>query len=135
MWLASYVRKRLAVYESLFVSTTRGKGFLESIEQDKTIIDFPLPPSEQVEPAIENLRQLLSRDQFTEIQDQFASEGAATRWYSLFGGPNNLRDLARHLNLHAQYDVLYRQWSLATHAQDFSPFLGTGIDGEKGIKG
>lgn len=134
-WLASYVRKRLSMYESLVVSTSRGQQFLESIEQDRTITDFPMPPPEQVESAIENLHQLLSRDQFTEIQSQFASEGAFTRWYSLFGGPNNLRDLARHLNLHAQYDVLYRQWSLATHAQDFSPFLGTGIDGERGIRG
>lgn len=134
-WLASYVRKRLASYESLLGSSPRGQDFLESIERDKTIREFPLPPQSMVEPAVQNLRHLLARVQFTEIMAEFASAGGFPNWYSLFDGPSNLRELARHLHLHAQYDVLYRQWSLATHAQDFSPFIATGPDGEKGIRG
>ena len=134
-WLASYVRRRLASYESLLGSGPRSEDFLESIEQDKTIKEFPLPSRDIVEPAVDNLRQLLARDQFSEIMTEFDAAGGFPNWFSLFGGPSNLRELARHLHLHAQYDVLYRQWSLATHAQDFSPFLASSPDGGKGIRG
>lgn len=66
-WLVSYVRKRLALYEFLLSTSSRGQEFLELIEQDKTIRDFPLPPEEDVEAAIDNLRKLLAREQFEEI--------------------------------------------------------------------
>jgi hypothetical protein len=134
-WLASYVRQRLARYETLLPTTPRGQDFLEAIEQDKTIREFPSLPAEEVEAGIENLRKLLSRDQFDEIQREFDEIGGFPKWYSLFGGPRNLRELAQQLRLNTQYDVLYRQWSMATHAQDFSPFIARGVDGERGIRG
>jgi len=134
-WLAGYLNKRIASYQSLLSNTARGKEFLESIERDKTIRDFPLPPSDSIQAAIANLTVVLDRDQFTEIRREFSAPGRTPHWYSLFGGPADLRELARHLRRHLQYDVLYRQWSMSTHAQDFSPFLTRSADGAKGIRG
>jgi len=56
-------------------------------------------------------------------------------WYRLYDGPRDLRSLAQHLRRNAQYDVLYRQWSLSAHAQDFSPFLTRGADEARAVKG
>lgn len=37
-------------------------------------------------------------------------------WFSLFGGPNTVRDLAEHLDKRDLYDLLYREWSSTTHS-------------------
>lgn len=133
-WLAAYVRRKLKFYESLLPTTPRGQEFLKVIDEDKTVKDFTLPPSEDVQAAIDNLRSLLSREQFKPIEEEFTRYRRPPHWYSLFKGPKNLRELANHVKRNAQYEVLYRQWSLATHAQDFSPFIAVGPRGEKGIR-
>jgi hypothetical protein len=134
-WLAAYVRRKLKFYESLLPTTPRGQEFLKAIDEDKMVKEFTLPPSEDVQSAIDNLRQLLSREQFKPIEEEFAKYRKPPHWYSLFNGPKNLRELANHVKRNAQYEVLYWQWSLATHAQDFSPFIASGPRGEKGIRG
>ena len=37
-------------------------------------------------------------------------------WYALFGGANNIRELAKKLRWQSLYDFLYRDWSNAVHA-------------------
>jgi hypothetical protein len=37
-------------------------------------------------------------------------------WYSLFGGPASVRQLAGHLKLSGAYEVLYSHWSERIHA-------------------
>jgi hypothetical protein len=37
-------------------------------------------------------------------------------WYSLFGGANNIRELAKKLRWQSMYDFLYRDYSNAVHA-------------------
>lgn len=135
-WLAASVHRKLKFHESLLPTTPGGQKFIKAIDEDKWAKEFTLPPSQDVPAAIENLHHLLSRDQFKPIEEEFAKYGRPPHWYSLFGGPKNLRELANHLKRNAQYEVLYWQWSLATHAQDFSPFIATGTGGAvKGIKG
>jgi hypothetical protein len=48
----------------------------------------------------------------------------------LFGGPKNLKELAQHLKLHAQYDWLYLLWSSTSHALDLGPFMAASSSGE-----
>lgn len=38
-------------------------------------------------------------------------------WFSLWGGPKNVRDLAIHLRRGALYEALYRGWSSVTHGE------------------
>lgn len=134
-WLAGYARKRLRVYRSLLTSTQLGRDFLRSIEEDKTVRDFPSLPQDQVAEGVERMESLLARDQFIEIQKEFASFDREPRWFRLFDGPHNVRELARHLERSAQYDVLYRQWSSVVHGEDFSPFIARGPRGEMGVRG
>jgi hypothetical protein len=37
-------------------------------------------------------------------------------WYSLFGGPKNVQQLAQQLKVNYLYEFMYRPWSSATHA-------------------
>lgn len=134
-WLATYIRRRLRSYRTLLASSSEGKEFLKSIEEDKTIHEFPSLPQEKITAAIANLESLLSKDQFQEIQNAFIRYKREPHWYQLFSGPSNLYELARHLRRPAQYDVLYREWSTSSHAVDFSPFLAPSPSGQSGIRG
>jgi len=134
-WLTSYVIKRLNIYETLISTTDRGHEFLRAIEEDKNVRDFPLPPQDEIQDAIDNLHSLLSRNQFREIILERSKCAREPKWYSMFDGPKNLRELSRYLSRTAQYDVLYRQWSMSTHAQDFSPFITRDLQGEPAIRG
>lgn len=134
-WLASYARDTIRVYSSLLPETQEGERFLDSIREDKFVRNFPLPPAEGVSKAINNLSQLLARDQFKAIVTEYSRHKRDPKWYTLFEGPKNLRYLARHLKRTAQYDVLYRGWSMSTHAQDFRPFLAPDDSGKGAIQG
>lgn len=134
-WLASYVNRRITLYNSMLSSTQRGKEFASYIKKDKSVIDIPNPPADGVKSAIKNLENFLSREQFDEINLEFDSFGKSAKWYSLFDGPKSLQELSYHLEKHVQYEFLYRQWSSVTHALDFSKFLGISESGESGIRG
>jgi hypothetical protein len=135
-WLLCYVHTRIKFYESLNISTKLGKTFLESLRQDKTInLNFiTLPPQVESEKAIINLQNLLLRPQFQSIEEEYSRYKKTPNWFSLFKGPNTIRDLAHHNKRDAQYDFLYRIWSTTTHAQDFSTFTDVLSRNQSGIR-
>jgi len=94
-----------------------------------------MPPSVEVQKSIDNLSDLLSRNQFKSIISEIAKYKRRPNWYTLFGGPANIQQLAYHLKRHVHYDFLYRQWSNVAHAHDFSPFIAVTSTGEGGIRG
>lgn len=140
-WLAGYVHKRLAFYESLDPSTMRGKSFQKALSADKMLrnLKLPFPDSAEVQRAIANLQRLLARPQFQPIEAELSKckrkYKRRPNWYRLFGGPSSLQELARHLNRNAQYEFLYRHWSTISHAHDFSRFLTRTTEGDSAIRG
>ena len=134
-WLAVYAHRRIGFYEMMLVDSPRGKEFQAAIRKDKWIRHLPVLPQDQVQARIDNLRKLLSRDQFSEIEKEYMRFDRSPHWYQLFGGPATIQQLAYQLNRHAHYDFLYRQWSAVAHAHDFSEFLTVSSTGESGIRG
>lgn len=134
-WLAGYVRDTIRIYSSLLAKTVEGEKFLNAIKEDKSVRTFPLPPEEDVSKAIKNLTHLLSRVQFHAIIAEYDLHKQEPHWYSLFGGPSNLRELARHLRRTAQYDELYHGWSMSAHAHDFRPFIAPAMSEQSAIRG
>lgn len=137
-WLANYARNRLRLYETMVEDSERGKEFKTIVEKDRTINSLPQFPPVEINKAIKMMESFLERDQFRAIQTEYSSVSKIRRnptWYSLYGGPQNLKNLADALEKNAQYEILYRFWSRVTHAQDFSDFLVKSWDGQPGIKG
>ena len=130
-WVVAYAHGRLDGYKSMDSSTERGKDFFEALKADAWIdLDHLIlsgTGEEQVREGIENLEHFLARPQFQIVEEEIKRYRKQKRnrpdWYQLFGGPTNLRNLARHLNRHAQYDFLYRSWSKVAHAQDASRLI------------
>lgn len=134
-WLAVYAHKRISLYEMMLVESPRGKEFQASVTKDKWIKDLPPAPQDQVRASIDNMKKLLSREQFVDIEAEYSTFKKPPHWYQLFGGPSSIQQLAYVLNHHVHYDFLYRQWSTVAHAHDFSKFLAVDSTGESGIRG
>jgi len=62
------------------------------------------------------------------------SGASSPDWYSLFGGPKNVEQLAGEVHLTALYEVLYRVLSAATHGRDIiEGKISPRAPGESGI--
>ena len=137
-WLADYARNRLAFYDLVDPQTARGNAFQKSRMSDDVAKNIPLPPLELVHTSAENLRKFLARPQFQPIQVEFERCKKKLKrkppWYSLFGGPRNIQQLAHNRRQGARYDVLYRQLSMISHAQDVSRFMAGTTAGEPAFK-
>jgi len=134
-WLIDYLHQRLATYESLDPSTSKGEDFQKSMKLDDTAKTLQLPPQADVSNAIKNLQSLLAKPQFHKLNQDFVSLKGKKEWYRLYGGPDNVRELARHVGKIVQYDFLYRYWSRVSHGHDFTPFIVKTPDGDSGIRG
>jgi len=138
-WLVCYVRERLSEYEMFDHSHPRGKEFFATLATDEASKYMKLPSFPNLAQAIQNLKSLLINNPNYQVADsEYQSLKSRLRrkpnWYSLFGGPSNLRELARYLSRGAQYDILYRYWSRVTHADDLSRFLAKTDEGYLAIK-
>lgn len=123
-WLAVYAHSRIKSYELLDPSTERGKQFQKTKVVDTIVKNIDLSDAATAaHERITNMRRLLNRPQFKDIEAEINNRKGMPNWYQLFGGPANLEQLAQHLNRRAQYDILYRQWSSVSHAQDVSRFI------------
>lgn len=138
LWLMQYVRSRISLYESFLPTTRKGQQFQAALKRDKSIRNWNQEPINDAQKAIENLEKLLTGPQFSTILAEDTDLSKTRRkieWYSLFGGPKNLQELASYLKRDVQYEVLYRQWSKVAHAYDFSNFIGRTMAGQSGFKG
>lgn len=126
-WLVVYVHNRLDQYQTLNVTAQTGKEFLDDLEKDWAGQYMKLPPMDDLPAIIENLQSLLEDPNYVTVEAEYQRlKGTRKRkpdWYSLYGGPANLRDLSRRLARGAQYAILYRSWSQITHAGDISRYL------------
>jgi Family of unknown function (DUF5677) len=112
--------KNIKLYEKLNSTTPSGKQFKSEIEKDRLLngvsifFDNPI-----LAPAQKNAEDLLKLSKYVSIENEYKSTVAAKKnpaWYTLFGGPNNIEQLAKYLNLHAFYEILYRDFSGSVHA-------------------
>ena len=138
-WLVEYVHTRLKAYEMLDTSLKSGQAFLATLSTDEIGDYMKLPPMPDLPRAIENLESLLSEPNYQTAEYEYQrlkrkNKKRKPEWYSLFGGPPNLRALSRHLDHGAIYDFLYRHWSNITHAGDLSRFLTRNSKGSSAFK-
>jgi hypothetical protein len=125
-WLVCYVHERLDMYERLDSSTTKGDEFKRSLASDTIASSVELPAVARIRELQQNLQVLLAKPHLEPIESAFKSHKRRPKWYQLFSGPSNLRELARHMNRSAQYDFLYRDWSRIVHARDALSFIARG---------
>jgi hypothetical protein len=134
-WLADYTRSRLAEYDLADSETAHGGRFREALRREGR--NIPLPENSEVRAAAAKLQPLLQSDQFREVVAEFDTLRRQRRrhpaWYSLFGGPQTLRQLAVTVQMETMFSGFYPYWSRVAHAQDARRFLGVPRDGRQGF--
>jgi hypothetical protein len=131
-WLCEYNHNRLRAYRLADRSCPAGKDFERALKKEfggKNTMD-----QREVKEAIKNLESIFRAPHMVPILQEYRSKKRRPRWFSMFRGPGNLRDLAEQLGYAVLYDVFYRTWSGVTHATDLSGNLSTLSTGEAAFK-
>jgi hypothetical protein len=120
-WVVCDVHRRIDVYEMLDPNTPKGKEYEKVRSVDVLVGQMP-PLNVNSSLPVKRLRRMLSYPHLVEAEKEFQTRRAVRRnspsWYSFYGGPSHLRQLAEHLKLGGYFNVLYRVWSGTAHAQD-----------------
>lgn len=139
-WLVEYVHNRLSSYEVVEPSTGAGQEFQAILADDKVASGIIIPAQIQarVPRAIDNLENFLARPDIQPIETEYQlckkRKRRRPNWYSLFGGPGNLRELALYLKRGGEYQIQYRDWSSISHPQDLSRFISRTEEGIPAFK-
>ena len=140
-YMVSYTHRRQGMHELFDSDTQRGSDFLSDWEADEARekMEINLTDFKNVaKKSIANLDNLLKKPHYIEAEHEYQRIKRVLHrkpeWYHLFGGPSNLRELAKHLNYRARYDFLYRSWSNVAHAGDVSRFITETKNGKGAVK-
>lgn len=133
-WLAGDAHDRIDHFSAFDPSTPQGKEAAKHLSLDIIAPHMGTwPPDSAVKEASDNLRSLLSRPEFKEIEREYTRHKKRPVWHKLFGGPSNLAELAKHRRRYAQYQLLYRSWSSVTHATSPQRFITRTASGSPGV--
>lgn len=119
VWLA---HKDLKFIEKLNESTQVGKQLSNEIKKDKHVNELK---SDKVNLDLgkKNAIELLKLPHYIPIENEYQrtnKENNNPMWYSLFDGPKNIEQLAKRLNHHTSYEIIYRILSDNVHANNNS---------------
>ncbi len=113
-WIVRNILDRIEYGERHTKSTNKGREFYQTLEKEG-LGSMPEVP----EDFILKLKESLKKPIYSDIYNEYVSlqkKGRRVEWYSLYDGPNNIRELAERLDQKAIYDTLYRSWSKQVHA-------------------
>ncbi len=115
-FLVWYFNERLKLYEIVDPTTPSGRQFQTAIRKDRLVGQMKITEFDNLAERKDNLKRLLNKPLYRDIEEEYQkSRGCVKHWYSLFGGPKTLEQLANELELSGLYNVLYRSWSGAAH--------------------
>lgn len=129
VWLT---HKDLIFCEKMDLTTQRGKQFAREIEKDKTVNKLN-SQEEQIALLKKNSEELLKLPNYIPIEAEYQRTILIKKnpnWFTLFNGPSDVEQLAKHLNHHAVYEMIYRGLSDNVHGNDV--FKSKLLKGENG---
>ncbi len=121
-WLYCHLKSRKSFYRVLDSSSDVGKKFSERFSKE-----YPKVRLESFDSSgLQSLTEELEAPEFGDIAAEYSRTKKdlkrAPQWYALFSGPQNLRLLAEILSEVSDYDLMYRKWSMVSHAIDVARF-------------
>jgi len=105
-WLYNVVHTRIRELERI-------KNGVLSKEMDDQI---SAEKNDEIDADLKRYRSWLDAPYMQEVVQEVKRQKKFRNWYSLWGGPNHLRELAEHLDQLDEYELLYRRWSSEAHA-------------------
>jgi Family of unknown function (DUF5677) len=118
----AHYHRRLSLYRKMDPATQAGQEFRKYFKDDPLVGSIIDDMSHiDVNRMAANVEALLQKPELQPIEDEWKKakkKKSDPEWYSLFDGPSNLRELAKHVGLlfPGMYEFLYRYWSNEVHA-------------------
>jgi hypothetical protein len=117
----AHAHKKIKLYDRLDPTTQAGKQLRKVLHGDPMEGFFSALPFLNYPKMIANLQDMLVKPGFQPIEGLWQRIKALNNkrdpeWYSLSGGPKNVREVAVHLRMTGMYEFLYRFWSESVHA-------------------
>lgn len=106
--------------EKMDSKTQLGKQLTKEIEKDK-IVNQINSNAEKIALAKQNSEELLKLPLYAPIELEYQRtilKKKNPNWFTLFDGPSDIEQLAKHLNHHALYEMIYRSLSNNVHGND-----------------
>jgi len=117
VWLT---HKDLKICEKYDDTTQSGKQLTTELQKDDLVGDtYSIKKTEQFDLLKKNSIELLELPIYKSINEEYIRTNGINKnpnWYSLFDGPRNIEGLAKHLKMHATYEIYYRYLSGKVHA-------------------
>ena len=123
-WHVAKTHQKIDMHKLFDPVTPQGTEFAE---EELRVMGDRVPKdrsSEKIRESWQKLESLLKTGDWAEVEEEWQRARKTRRkpnWHSLFGGPNNIRELAEHVGMRHYYDLLYRQWASTHHVMDYKP--------------
>ncbi len=117
VWLT---HKDLKICEKFDETTQSGKQLKNELLKDKLIgKNHSIKKTKEFDLLKKNSLELLELPTYSSINKEYLRTNKISKnpnWFSLFNGPKNIEGLAKHLKMHATYEIYYRYLSGKVHA-------------------
>lgn len=132
----AHIHRRIATYRRLDATNEAGIALRKELAGNE-LVDLLDHPAADLQHRIATLEKCFSDPAFVPIEAAWqearrprkhSNRRNTPEWFSLFGGPSDLRRLAIQHKLGAIYEVLYRQWSESVHATGGMDNIGPSED-------
>jgi len=122
---ADYARRSLAWVAGILLSKLSDRARIDVEDlQSKPAQEVIGETLKRVAPIVkDDIRRwegILNEPRMKPITDEVRR---VKKWHAAFGGPANLKQLAKSLGMEVHYELLYRQWSSVVHAGELFRFL------------
>jgi hypothetical protein len=119
----AHIHKKIKLYRKFIPSDDVGRNLRAELKDDPLLSFFDQPQFEW-QKRIDNLNSTFAKTDYAPIQAEWeqvkkGKKGTGKKdpnWYTLFGGPGDLRGLSLQVGKGSYYEILYRQWSDFAHA-------------------
>lgn len=119
-WYCEHVHNRIRIAQLGDHSTPEGRDFLNALYSGD---QSRWPNHTDLRAEIDRYQSLLREPHLVQIDTDYRNLRRPRHWYSLYGGPPNIRELALSLNHRMEYDYLYRVWSSVSHCTNLSAYF------------
>lgn len=122
-FMVEEIHRRIRRLRRFDPDSSEGKQMSADMLKDIHGRDIRLPFPESIPNELDSLQRLLEKPHLQEAAaeyDRRARDGKSRLFYSFWGGPANLEQLARLLGRPSQYEFMYREWSQTMHAEDLT---------------
>lgn len=114
----AHAHRKIKMYRKYDPNEQLGKQFRAELQNESEAAIFSRVPGD-LSKMVANLEKMLMKQEYQTVETEWqvaSKKKKNPEWFSLWGGPSDVRSLAFHLQLGTMYESLYRMWSNVIHA-------------------